>query len=199
MRLLPKLLCAILLTVVLGTASAAYVIYREVAAVLNNTSMEFARLAAVEVSNTLDLLINGLKHNTAMLIHNDTVHRLCASPLIPVPEHMQKEFERLARLHTINPEEKRDAALFDPQGRMILKTASLPSDVDYSRNEYFAAALRGEAVVSRPIFSEQRESFFLFAAAPVVMHEKILGVAISTMDLDPVASKVLAVRLSNNG
>jgi methyl-accepting chemotaxis protein len=196
MRLLPKLLCAILLAVVLGAAAAAYVIYREVATSLNNTSMEFARLAAVEVSSNLDLLINGLKHHTAMLIHNDAVHRLYASPQLPVPEHVQKEFERLAHFH---PEAKRDAALFDPQGRMMLKTANLPSDINYSHNEYFAAALHGEFVVSRPIFSEQREKFFLFTAAPIVMREKILGVAISTMDLDPIASKVLAVRLGDNG
>ncbi|MDR2696226.1 MAG: PAS domain S-box protein, partial [Deltaproteobacteria bacterium] len=197
MRLLTKLLCAILFTVVLGTATAAYVVYRDAAATINNTSMEFARLAVVELSLNLDLLINGLKHNTAIL--GDTMLHLRASPQSAVSGDIQQEFERRAQLHNEEPREERNAALFDPQGNMLLKTQSLPPDIAYSANEAFAAALRGASTVSRPLFSEQEGKFVLFAAVPVVRHGEILGVAIGVMDFAPIASKVLAVRLGAHG
>jgi len=199
MRLLTKLFSAILLIVVVSTAVAEYVTYRAATTTINNTAMEFTRLAALEVSNQLDLLINGLKHDTALLTNDDVAQLLYASPSSVVAGTMQKEFNRLVEFHSARFDERRDAALFDLQGNMLLKTASLPSDIEYSRSEYFAAALRGEAVISRPLLSEQRKIFFLFAAAPVVVAGEIRGVAICTVDLEHVTSRVLAVRLGANG
>ncbi|MDR0239187.1 MAG: PAS domain S-box protein [Deltaproteobacteria bacterium] len=198
MRLLTKLLSAILLTVAVSTAIAAYVTYREAITAIDNTAMETTRLVALEVSNLLDLLINGLKHDTALLTQRDVVQHLYASPSHAVSGTMQEEFNRLVAFQRAR-DEKRDAALFDLQGNMILKTASLPPDIDYSRSEYFAAALRGESVMSRPLFSEQRENFFLFAAVPIVVAGEIRGVAICTVGLEHVSSRVLAVRLGANG
>ena len=198
MRLLTKLFSAILSIVVMSTAIAEYVTYREATITINNTAMDFTRLAALEVSNQLDLLINGLKHDTALLARDDVAQRLYDLPSNAVSGTMQEEFNRLAGFHA-RFDERREAALFDLQGNMLLKTASLPSDIEYSHNEYFAAALRGEAVISRPLLSEQQENFFLFVAAPVVVAGEIRGVAICTVDLEHVTSRVLAVRLGING
>ncbi|MCL2122804.1 MAG: ATP-binding protein [Desulfovibrionaceae bacterium] len=199
MRLLTKLFCAILFTVVVSTAIAEYLTYREATTTINNTAMESARLLALEVSDHLDLRINGLKHDAALLTHGDVAQHLYASPSNAVSEKMQEEFNRLVELHSARFNERRDAALFDLQGGMLLKTASLPSDIEYSRSEYFAAALRGESVMSRPLFSEQWEKFFLFAAAPILVAGKIQGVAICTAELEHVTSRALAVRLGANG
>jgi PAS domain S-box-containing protein len=200
MRLLSKFLCAILLAVVAGAVAAAYVTYRAAATAVNNAAMESTRLVAAEVSSELDLLINGLKYTTALLAHSDAVQGLYALPQNAVADgHMLEKFNQLVRAHDVRVDVKRDAALFDLQGNILLKTDSLPADIAYSNSEYFAAALRGGCIMSRPLFSEQWENFFLFVAVPVVVDGAIRGVAVCTVNLEYVSSRVLAVRLGANG
>ncbi|MCL1986059.1 MAG: ATP-binding protein [Betaproteobacteria bacterium] len=199
MRLLTKLLCAILFTVVLGTGTAAYITYRKSAVAINDAAVESARLAAVEVSADLDQIISELKYNVALLTHSDVVQHLYLLPPYTVSGNTRKEFNQLVKFQGARFDKKRDAALFDLQGNMLLKTESLPSDIEYSKSEYFAAASRGEFVMSGPLFSEQWESFFLFVAVPVVVGEEIQGVAICTVDLAYVTSRVLSIRVGANG
>jgi PAS domain S-box-containing protein len=199
MRLLVRLLCVILLIFMLGTALAAYLVYRETAASINSTAMESARLAALALSGQLDLFLQEFKHSTALLTHSKLVQVLYASPPQAVFANRQAEFSHLLQTWEDCGEGKRDAALFDLQGRMLLGTESLPSDIDFSRSVHFAAALRGEFVVSPPLFSEQEAGFFLFAAVPVVVDGEIRGVAICAAKLEQVASSVLAVRPGAQG
>ncbi len=196
MRLLAKLMCAILVTVTFGTGIAAYVAYREASLAVDTGAKDSTRLAAIETGRLLDLMIGELRRDISLFTRSEFVQRMYQSG---TEEDFRRDLQQLMLFYGDGRGKNLEAAFFNAHGDLRIASDTFPTDIAYSQNPYFSAALQGEFAINGPFYSEQQSAFFLVASAPVIVKEEIRGVMITDINMSYLADKILAVRLGKDG
>lgn len=89
--------------------------------------------------------------------------------------------------------------IIDENGEQIYKTSYLDTLGDRSDREYFQVAIKGEYYISDSLISRSTNKPIIVVALPIYNEEEIIGVLGASVDLDYLSSKIVSLKIQQNG
>jgi methyl-accepting chemotaxis protein len=149
------------------------------------TTNELQRLSDVNMTTIKDWL-NNRKQDMITFASDSRIQSLDAEQMKPALDVYFKEWNRYQSL-----------AVVDKKGQEIASDSN--GGINIKERDYFQDAIKGNVVISQPVFSKVTGSLIMVIASPVRQGNDVVGVAIAAVPMTYISSLMSASALGNTG
>ena len=186
MKLKVKFLLPALALIVVGMSISTWITYSKSTASLTKAAIEASEFTVNSLSSTVDLWMEGELNEVALLSRIPGVAR---SILNAEDSQLSQETEALLLDSTARHPTVDSVLVIASNGIVVNASKREMIGVDLKGRGYFQQAMKGQSVVSTPVYSKERNKVLFVVVSPIQYQGKIVGAIASGIDVKFFADK----------
>jgi len=186
MKLKVKFLLPALALIVVGMSISTWITYAKSTASLTKAAIEASEFTVNSLSSTVDLWMEGELNEVALL---SRIPGIARSILNAEDSQLSQETEALLIDSTARHPTVDSILVLDSNGIVVNASKREMIGVDLRGRGYFQQAMKGQSVVSTPVYSKERNKVLFVVVSPIQYQGKIVGAIAAGIDVKFFADK----------